>query len=432
MKLRFLITLVGFLNALTIFSQDFDLNLQLTFPDQNELLLERQYPDTVPVNTLFMPLVFRGEVLPHNMKLIKHDEPKAFPVLDLPMDISWLTKAITLDSLRGRAKLYAAVVNPYVTRYYINRLPSKKELDEIEREATKASVPTLFSPEEIQLPKNTAGLQKVKEKQSFWKNFSVANLQFTQNYISRNWHQGGESNISLLSNFNWKFQYRDAKNIQFDNEVDWRSGFFSTPSDTLRMFKVSDDQLRLSSKFGYKAFEKWYYTASFEFKTKLFNSYNTNSKDMLSSILTPAEAYFSLGMDLKTKINKPNIQNLSVFIAPLSYSMKYALRDKKVDVTRFGIQSGKKTLHQVGSMVKASMNFPITKNIQWDSRFYYFTSYSNVESEWENSVNFILNRYFSTRVFFIVRYDDRRALIDEDDSFFQWKEFLSLGFTYRW
>lgn len=432
MKLRFLITFIGFLSTITIFPQQFDLKQFLTLPNQQHVLYELQKPDTIPVNTIFMPLLFKGEVLPRNMKLLKRKEIKEFGACELYLDKSWLTKSITLDSLREQAKLYAAVKNPYVTRYYINRLPSKKEIEQIEKEAAKTTLPTLFTPEEIKLPSNTNGIRGVQEKQSFWKSFSVANVQFTQNYISDNWHQGGESNITLLSTFNWKFEYRDAKNIQFDNEVDWRAGFFSTPSDTMRIFKVSDDQFRLNSKFGYKAFSKWYYTASFEFKTKLFNSYKSNSKEMLSSILTPAEMYFSLGMDFKTKFDSPNIQNLSVFIAPVTYSLKLAARDKKVDVTRFGIEKGKKTLNQIGSMVKANISYPIIKNILWESRFYYFTTYSNIESEWENSTTFILNRYFSTRLFFIVRYDDHRKLKDENDTFFQWKEFLSLGFTYRW
>ncbi|MGL5785666.1 MAG: DUF3078 domain-containing protein [Bacteroidales bacterium] len=379
-----------------------------------------------------MPLLFKGEVLPRNLNLLKKENEHQTGGCNLYLNDQWLKQSISLDSLREQTKLYVAVKHPYLTRYYINRLPSKKEIEEIEKEAAKSSFVGLFTPEEFKLPERPKEIKGIKEKISYWKGFSVANVQFTQNYISDNWHQGGESNISLLATFNQKLEYRDDKNIQFDNELDWRAGFFSTPSDTMRMFKVSDDQLRLNSKFGYKAFSKWYYTASFEFKTKLFNSYKANSKEMLSSFLTPAEMYFSLGMDFKTKFDSPNIQNLSVFIAPVTYSLKFAARDQKVDVTRFGIEEGKKTLNQVGSMVKANISYPIIKNILWESRFYYFTTYSNIESEWENSTTFILNRYFSTRLFFIVRYDDRRKLKDENDTFFQWKEFLSLGFTYRW
>lgn len=432
MKLRFLINLIGFLSVINLYSQESSLTQLITLPNQQHILFELQRPDTIPVNTLFMPLLFKGEVLPRHLNLLKKENESLTGGCNLYLNDQWLRQSITLDSLREQTKLYVAVHHPYLTRYYINRLPSKKEIEEVEKEAVKSSFVGLFTPEEFKLPERPKEIKGIKERISYWKGFSVANVQFTQNYISDNWHQGGESNISLLSTFNQKMEYRDDKNIQFDNELDWRAGFFSTPSDTMRMFKVSDDQLRLNSKFGYKAFSKWYYTASFEFKTKLFNSYKANSKEMLSSFLTPAEMYFSLGMDFKTKFDSPNIQNLSVFIAPVTYSLKFAVRDKKVDVTRFGIEEGRKTLNQVGSMVKANISYPIIKNILWESRFYYFTTYSNIESEWENSTTFILNRYFSTRLFFIVRYDDRRKLKDENDTFFQWKEFLSLGFTYRW
>ncbi|MGL4994169.1 MAG: DUF3078 domain-containing protein [Bacteroidales bacterium] len=393
----------------------------------------------VPINSLFMPFAFKSEVL--------HSTPKSPSVSEglfadscllrlesADKTLEWFSILGQRDSLRSRAQVYAAVSNPYTVRYLMNRIADKKAIEErMEREAVaQKKIPSLFQSEELRLPPTVAEMKGVKAKKlSMWQSNSVANLQFTQNYISSNWHQGGESNISLLSSFNWKFTYRDEKNIQFDNELDWRAGFFSAPSDSLRTFRVNDDQLRLTSKFGYKAFQKWYYTASMEIKTKLFNSYSPNTTTMQSTFLTPVEGYFSLGLDFKTKYEKPRIHELSLFFAPLTYSFKYAARSHMVDVTRYGIEEGKSSLSTIGSMFRGVMKYEIIKNITWDTRVYYFSNYSNVEAEWENSFNLSINRYFSTRVFFIVRYDDRVSK-GVDDSFFQFKEFLSFGFTYKW
>jgi len=393
----------------------------------------------VPVNSLFMPFAFKSEVLSSMPKapslgdgLFKDSCLLRLEGADQTME--WFSRIESRDSLRARAQVYSAVNNPYTVRYLLNRIADKKAIEErMEREAVaQKKIPSLFQSEELRLPPTVADMKGVKAKKlSMWQSNSVANLQFTQNYISANWHQGGESNISLLSSFNWKFTYRDDKNIQFDNELDWRAGFFSAPSDSLRTFRVNDDQLRLTSKFGYKAFQKWYYTASMEIKTKLFNSYSPNTTTMQSTFLTPVEGYFSLGLDFKTKFEKPRIEELSLFFAPLTYSFKYAARSKMVDVTRYGIDEGKSSLNVIGSMFRGTMKYEIIKNITWDTRVYYFSNYSNVEAEWENSFNLSINRYFSTRVFFIIRYDDRVSK-DPDDSFFQFKEFLSFGFTYKW
>ncbi|MFR7681242.1 MAG: hypothetical protein ACLU18_16235 [Bacteroides thetaiotaomicron] len=48
----------------------------------------------------------------------------------------------------------------------------------------------------------------------------------------------------------------------------------------------------------------------------------------------------------------------------------------------------------------------------------------------ENTFDFILNRFFSTRLFVHLRYDDARTL-NKDFGHFQLKELLSFGFNYK-
>lgn len=427
-----LVALGGELRAEALVQDNWIVNVSGRIP--NDMLTARG----VPVNPIFLPFAFKAEVLPRKMNLLPEEEKSGAVGIRLEsgdVTMEWFGRLVRRDSIRSRVQVYAAVTDPSTVRYLLNRLESQKAREEqMEREAvSQKKIPTLFQSEESRVPTLPAEMKGVAlKKLSMWQSNSVANIQFTQNYISDNWHQGGESNVSLLSAYNWKTVYRDEKNIQFENELDWRAGFFSAPSDTLRTFRVNDDQLRLTTKFGYKAFQKWYYTGSFEFKTKLFNSYRPNSSDLLSTFMTPAEGYFSLGMDFKTSFDKPKISNLSLFFAPFTYSFKYAAQSSKVDVKRYGIEEGKSSLHAIGSMFRGSMKYEITNNIVWDTRVYYFTNYSNVEVEWENSFHFILNRYFSSRLFCIVRYDDRVTLKSPEDSYFQFKEFLSLGFTYKW
>ena len=68
-------------------------------------------------------------------------------------------------------------------------------------------------------------------------------------------------------------------------------------------------------------------------------------------------------------------------------------------------------------------------NISWKTRLYGYTTYKRVEMEWENTLAFQFNKYISTQIFVYPRFDDDRQR-DPAHGYFQFKEFISLGFSY--
>lgn len=265
-------------------------------------------------------------------------------------------------------------------------------------------------------------------KPNFWNISGNGYAQFSQNYISDNWYKGGESTVSLLSGAVLQFNYDDKQKIQFENKLEWKLGFISAPSDTVHQYKTSEDLLRLSSKFGYKAITNWYYTISAEFKTQFFSNYETNSDKMVSSLLSPSELNIGIGMDYK--YIKDAICNLSVLINPFNYT-RYSIASDRVDPTKFNIDAGKKSKNQLGSRLEATLKWIIITNLTWDSRFSYTTNYEKVLSEWENTFTFAFNKYFSTKLFVHARFDDSVSK-EPDDSYFQLQELLSFGVSYTW
>jgi hypothetical protein len=117
-------------------------------------------------------------------------------------------------------------------------------------------------------------------------------------------------------------------------------------------------------------------------------------------------------------------------LAPISVNYKY-VGNKSVDVKRYGIPEGKRSLMDIGSTITSILKYDITRYITWDSRLSYFTSYEKVMSEFENGLNMALSNAFSTRVYVNVRYDDG-VPADPDYQYWQVNQTLSFGLNYKW
>ncbi len=61
----------------------------------------------------------------------------------------------------------------------------------------------------------------------------------------------------------------------------------------------------------------------------------------------------------------------------------------------------------------------------------YFTNYSKVEAELENTLNMSLSRFFSTRLYLHLRYDDGVPK-DTDYGYLQVSEVVSFGLNFKW
>jgi hypothetical protein len=313
--------------------------------------------------------------------------------VDIPSWQGELTRYFAIDSLRLSILHNIMYLNPYLINPPHEALPSDYLLSDVVKHPIENSVALqgFFRPEAIARKSKVSNAFSVKNKVGFWNFVNRVALQFSQNYFSTNWQQGGESNLALMSLLNMKASYNHEKGHSFVNELEWRSSFYTAPSDTMRSWRVNDDMFRLSSLLSVKAILKWNYSISSEFKTRFFNSYKTNTNTRLGSFLSPAEYSLGIGMSYSNKFKKLHVKDLQLMLAPYSYNWKF-VNDNKVDVTRFGIKKGVQKLEQYGSRLDLRFTSDIRKNITWQSRLYYFTTYKNVESEWENTFNFVVNR----------------------------------------
>ena len=264
----------------------------------------------------------------------------------------------------------------------------------------------------------------------YWFPGLESNIQFSQTYISPNWHKGGNSALALHSKQLLRLSYEKDK-VNWLNELEWRIGLNAEIRDSLQGYNISDDLLRLRSNLGIKAFKGWYYSLDVEARTQAFEQKSEDKMVIYSAFASPLTLTAGLGMkwvvDNKSKTHYGRRFRLDLNIAPLAYDFKWSAR-KDIDMTRHGFEEGKNIYSAIGSMLRANMIWDFTDTFAWESRLYYNTSYKRVETEFENSLIFAFNRYFSTRVNVLLRYDDAVPLTPENRSRLQIYEMLTVGF----
>ena len=332
-------------------------------------------------------------------------------------------------------------VNQLLLKYYM-QYPDRVKGNEMYLEGMKAydesHLPDMSQKEDLKSYMKNDGpaggnmqseTELVVVKPNFWKKEGSGSLQFSQHGISDNWYQGGESTNALLGELKLTANYDDHQRIKFDNSLEIKIGFITAPSDTVHSFKTNADLFRLYSKLGVRAVKNLYYTLAAEFKTQFFPNYKTNTNDLISAFLSPAQLDLSLGLDYKLSGKK---YNLSLMGSPFSYTFVYIDNDKIINPSSFNVVAGEKTANLFGSKIKAKFDWKILSNISYSSVLDYFTTYETVIASWENTFNFQVSRYLSAKIFLHARFDDGVKLSEDNDSYFQFKEMLTFGLSYTW
>ena len=375
---------------------------------------------------MYLPLIFeKYEAFDDS---ISANVPKTCDRNIFDVDAQWLKDAQARTRNERMVRYHTMVNSPQYTYYNLDILPEPPKQYEITADPSsrKLELEKKNLDHNLDIP-DDADMVKVRN----WIHSFDGSIHFSQAYISGNWYQGGNNNLNVIGNFVWNITLNPNKykNLLFDNTVQYKIGLASAPQDSLRGYSISEDLLQINSKFGYKAFKHWYYSMALLFKTQLLNNYTANTNKLTASFLTPGELNLGLGMTYNTK-SKNGYATFDMSISPLSYNMKICRENTRVSPTSMGVNEGHHFGHKVGSSLEARFSWKITPAISWSSRLYAFTDYDYLQGDWEHTFNFSINKYLSTQLYMHLRYDKSA---DRDDSwkYWQFKEILSFGFTYR-
>ncbi len=332
-----------------------------------------------------------------------------------------------IEEVRKNTYKSLLVQNPYLFRYREESLPSVAEIQQ--RLVTGRTLNRVTFVDDSGY-KNGFNNKIVieKAKLSPWTHKAYSQLHFTQNMASDNWYQGGSSTMSVLGILTGKLNYDNRKDIQWENNAEWRMGFNSVFNDStaLRAINTNEDVFKINSKLGIKAGGNWFYSGSVDFSTQFLNNYKAvNSSVLKSTFLTPVRLNIGVGLDYKYK------KLFSLMVSPVSYKYIYANNITDVSPKLFGIKEGEHVLSEIGSSFKAQFNYSPVREIQIDSRLSFYTNYTKVEVDWEIVGNFTINRFLSTRLSVNPRYDNTMILAAGEKAKLQFKELLSFGLTYK-
>lgn len=327
----------------------------------------------------------------------------------------------------NRLLMQTYVSTPWLIRTTENRLEEAGEIrEEIIPELPEKPLAVL--PEmNIDLSSDIGPERLVVRRPNFWTIKGDYSLQFTQTHFSDNWYQGGEDNYTMLALATMDANFNNKQRIQWDNRLEMRLGFQTAKNDEVHHVKTNDDLLRFTTKIGFKATKRWFYTLQIQAYTQFYPSFNANSEDVVSDFMSPFNLVISLGMDYKLELKR---FSGSAILSPVAYNFRMVSRPSLYG--HFGLEEDKRKYHNFGPNITVKYSWNILKNINWSSRIYWFSNLESTDIEWENTFTFTLTKYLNTKLFLYPRIDDSSESYrnEEKGSYFMFKEWFSLGVNY--
>lgn len=279
----------------------------------------------------------------------------------------------------------------------------------------------------------------------YWKISNVFGLNATQSAFV-NWASGGRNNVSALAFINSDFNFTKNSH-KWSNEVRLALGgvqYF----DESKMQKT-DDQILVSTKYGYKIKEKWYFSALADFRTQFMDGFiYPNDSVPNSRFLAPGYSLAALGVDYT-----PN-DNLTVLMAPATGKFTFVNDERLANEGAFGVKPatldalgnvvtpGQRFRAELGAYIKVRYKKEIMKNILMQTRLELFSNYldkpQNIDVNAEVMFNFKINSWFSASLQLNLIYDDDMRVEVQDaagNTYMaprtQFKQVLGIGIQYR-
>ncbi|MCR5710687.1 MAG: DUF3078 domain-containing protein [Bacteroidales bacterium] len=261
-----------------------------------------------------------------------------------------------------------------------------------------------------------------------WNKGITTTIGFSQLSLMQ-WAAGGAGQLTLNTYADAYANLKQGK-VVWNNELQAGYGFIESFETG---YKKSDDRLIFDSKFGYKAAEKLYLSAVYNFRTQFAKGYNSND-EVVSNFLAPAYTSLGLGIDFTPT------KNVSINIAPLTG--KVTMVSPPELRTRYGNREDQFARFELGAQIKFDGKVEV-ENFKVATTLVLFSDYlnkpQNIKVNWDVNAEAKITKHFAVTLRTNLIYDDnvlvpklKRGTRDEyyDGKGIQFKELFSIAFTY--
>lgn len=275
-------------------------------------------------------------------------------------------------------------------------------------------------------PKPVSSDTMPRDTIKYWRTGGAVTLNLSQISLS-NWAAGGQNSVAANMLLNLSANY--SNNVSaWDNSVDF--GFGRQKREKTPAVKT-DDRLDILTKYGRKLSKRLFYSALLNFKTQLFPGYDYPEKDSvkISDFLSPATVFLSVGIDYK-----PNA-NFSFMLSSLTGKTTIVSSNLLSSRKFFGVDSGKHFRHEFGGYMKLLAKGSFLKLVNYQLKLDAFSNYmenpENIDWDCELTVGARLNKFVTANVKVNLLYDDNIVTPPNKGPRLQIRQFLGLGFFYR-
>jgi hypothetical protein len=283
--------------------------------------------------------------------------------------------------------------------------------------------------DEVFSEENKAKKDTVKIKPNLKFNGSPM-LTLTQTSFN-NWASGGANSIAGAAIVGLKL-IRTETNFTWETTLDLAYGLTYQENNFLK----NNDKIDFLTKFGLRSSKKWYYSLAFQLKTQFDKGYKSypppDKSKYTSKFMAPGYVIVSLGMDYKPT------KELSFMLSPFSAKYTLVLDTMLSNRGDYGVKQGRRSLAETGSLIKVTYSKTFKSKSTINSSLELFSSwvnnFGNVDISWEFDWNIKINKWFSSRVYAKLLYDDDIKIKDSTTGEIlgprlQFKQMLGVGIS---
>jgi len=237
----------------------------------------------------------------------------------------------------------------------------------------------------------------------WWKNKNSIGLDINE-VAFVNWSAGGSNSVAGLLKIHFERSFEKIYTL-WENKISARYGL--NEQEDKGLIKT-DDEIRLSSSFGYRkdSVSNWYYSVKFNFNTQFTDGYKyPDKKTPISRFFAPAYVFLGLGTQYNLKE-----QNFSIYLSPLTLKSTYVLDENLSNDSAFGVEKGKRSRHEFGTLVQSSWVTEVFKNVAMTNQLSLYTDYlnnfGNIDMDWILKIQFKINDFMEANFRTHLIYDD--------------------------